>query len=968
MNPAMFSSPKLTPRGDEDETPTSPSGKTLLAQSEEIKELQKENFNLKLSIHYLQERLAKQSGGDGNMQEVMLENMNLKVLVEEKNQELEQRNVLLVKARNAIQSLHTQLSELRLQNSELAGQLSSNSSSNSDEEYNQQHLNNHQGEKGDRQQSISNPDALLERTRTMELNAQAANSQLERVQKENERLLGRVRVLETNAKHQSVGHKEIVEVRKEMERKDAQVTRLRREADELRLKLHEMSEQVDHFKDAKRDLSDQFAATDGTKSHVEEENDILKLRLAESREELDGFQIQNAQQTELLKQSNRQVVRLERELREKNNEILRLRSRDLDEFPGTSARELQLRKFHGSDILAVQREVASLQGKLTVLEGARNDAEQRLSATRRQLNEKEEEIKSLRDTLVGLREDSRSSNKELSKVRADLEVEVQKRILDAQRARQEHAEQIRRAVEEYRNEVSDARARLHVEQTSAQNLREEVSRLLARTSLLEAELVTGRNTSRRSSMSNEKIKAEHDEALAALHRAKDELEEEKRRLEKEKSPLENVQEQLIVALGNLAPKTDTNVSFDTLIQRVSEITNQLCAIQGNVEGKVRSVERDLTMRLDQEEDRLRSQEERLNMLSRAVSQLRKSSVEERGAQASTLESYDEQIKRLRRDNDMLRRRIDEHDSSNSSSEQNQNDRNSRLREQARRLGENNRVLIMEVQARGDEIAQTQKALASCEKKLLQTRSKLDRYVQRGKKYEAALKRKEERIKELLAKLHHSANAVHQLSAQKSQLTRTVLQQVRDTNEVVDAARELQASVNRKWGSAKKTGRVEKKLFVAESPSNASAFQNPQQQQMYVQTNFPPRGLAMNQNQNSSNLHNQYQGRGEMTRQTKTTPRQPISPRKLNLSHQQVGSFRQQENKNKHRKQPSSSHLAVDVDGGDVGLNSSKEQLAALHEGMLGKLSGLVNRLQTTADNLEKPAATSPIMKRFSQMR
>ena len=107
-----------------------------------IQRLQKHNFNLMLRIYYLEERLAAYTGGDGepvSESELQEQVVELKVLIEERSQELEDRNVLLVKvratllclpgprsmavtlcyhhvqARNAIESLQADLEFARLQ-------------------------------------------------------------------------------------------------------------------------------------------------------------------------------------------------------------------------------------------------------------------------------------------------------------------------------------------------------------------------------------------------------------------------------------------------------------------------------------------------------------------------------------------------------------------------------------------------------------------------------------------------------------------------------------------------------------------------------------------------------------------------------------------------------------------------------------------------------------------------------------
>ncbi|GBG32150.1 Hypothetical Protein FCC1311_083752 [Hondaea fermentalgiana] len=78
-------------------------------QRGELEKLSKENFNLKLRIFYLEERVAKLRKGGETDESLEQEVLQQKVLLEEKQQELDERNLLLVKARNAIEGLQTDL-------------------------------------------------------------------------------------------------------------------------------------------------------------------------------------------------------------------------------------------------------------------------------------------------------------------------------------------------------------------------------------------------------------------------------------------------------------------------------------------------------------------------------------------------------------------------------------------------------------------------------------------------------------------------------------------------------------------------------------------------------------------------------------------------------------------------------------------------------------------------------------------
>ncbi|RHY48446.1 hypothetical protein DYB30_007566 [Aphanomyces astaci] len=76
----------------------------------ERERLQKEGFNMKLRINFLEEQLLKYKEGTAfEDEDFESENVHLRTVIEEKVQELERRNALLVRARDAIEDLRTDL-------------------------------------------------------------------------------------------------------------------------------------------------------------------------------------------------------------------------------------------------------------------------------------------------------------------------------------------------------------------------------------------------------------------------------------------------------------------------------------------------------------------------------------------------------------------------------------------------------------------------------------------------------------------------------------------------------------------------------------------------------------------------------------------------------------------------------------------------------------------------------------------
>ena len=85
---------------------------SIANQEIEVQRLQKTNFNMKLRIFYLEERLAQRAGGDSNQAALEEELFQQKLLIEERSKELEDRNLLLIKSRNAIESLQADLEKV----------------------------------------------------------------------------------------------------------------------------------------------------------------------------------------------------------------------------------------------------------------------------------------------------------------------------------------------------------------------------------------------------------------------------------------------------------------------------------------------------------------------------------------------------------------------------------------------------------------------------------------------------------------------------------------------------------------------------------------------------------------------------------------------------------------------------------------------------------------------------------------
>merc|ERR1719273_1151732 len=78
-------------------------GRTMRDYDETFKEMKKENFNLKLRIFFLEERMGL--GGNGGREELARENLELKVALESCRAELEEQTGLVLEASQALERL-----------------------------------------------------------------------------------------------------------------------------------------------------------------------------------------------------------------------------------------------------------------------------------------------------------------------------------------------------------------------------------------------------------------------------------------------------------------------------------------------------------------------------------------------------------------------------------------------------------------------------------------------------------------------------------------------------------------------------------------------------------------------------------------------------------------------------------------------------------------------------------------------
>ena len=102
------------------ERKTNDSMSSLREEHEEKQRIEKSNFDLKMKVYYLEENLKRYQDGehatDVQSEHLKIEISKLKLQLEDKQVDLEQRNLLLIKSKNAIEALKTEIERLRIDN------------------------------------------------------------------------------------------------------------------------------------------------------------------------------------------------------------------------------------------------------------------------------------------------------------------------------------------------------------------------------------------------------------------------------------------------------------------------------------------------------------------------------------------------------------------------------------------------------------------------------------------------------------------------------------------------------------------------------------------------------------------------------------------------------------------------------------------------------------------------------------
>uniref|UniRef100_A0A7S2S9Y9 Centrosomin N-terminal motif 1 domain-containing protein n=1 Tax=Mucochytrium quahogii TaxID=96639 RepID=A0A7S2S9Y9_9STRA len=370
----------------------------------ELEKLSKDNFNLKLRIFYLEERLSKHRNGGGTDESLEQEIMEQKVLLDEKQQELDDRNLLLVKARNAIEGLHTDLALCKAQLAECK-----NNDIASEELYERERqveslqYRVREAEEKERRH-LEDIVALNSTLREVKEHAHAQRVEFQSTQNQKQALEDKLASLLLEARGANA---QKAEVEKQMEQLTASFETVLHDKEDVtselentRSKLVEQSKIVGDLRSTEAELSGKMQ--DSTR-HYEEKLENLTQTLEQCEQERDqniracALAERKVEDLESMLGDTRQLANTLQE-KVRHLELESAHGRDMLHSKETSLREQnqavldEVRKEFSAKESSLKGQVAELRGKASALEFARDEAHQQISEGQGRIKFLEEEL------------------------------------------------------------------------------------------------------------------------------------------------------------------------------------------------------------------------------------------------------------------------------------------------------------------------------------------------------------------------------------------------------------------------------------------------------------------------------------------------------------------------------------------------------------------------------------------------
>ena len=357
------------------------SSSSLKEEYEERQKLEKNNFELKMKIYYLEESLKRYQDGEQNndLQSVnhQIEIEKLKRQIDDKHIDLEQRNLLLMKSKNAIEALKIEVDRLRQDNE-------------------------HAHDLEDRVRKLN------------QLNKDVENTYLEKISDMEFQLLS---------------------LRKVIENKDKERTTVEERLNNTDLSNQHLENKLRLLQDDKSSLSEQLVLSQHKVSKLEGEltqtithADLYRIQLEECKNERDGVK-------EKLKQEQLMKLKIEEDCSERLNAMSKQSDTQLRLLRSVHEDDMEkMRKGHLEMVTDVRdsyhAEMTRLKSEFdrNMNDVKRSDAidhDRTITSYNSRMDEKNEEIKSLRSMLSNETQRSNTILQELEATRSDLKLKIQ---------------------------------------------------------------------------------------------------------------------------------------------------------------------------------------------------------------------------------------------------------------------------------------------------------------------------------------------------------------------------------------------------------------------------------------------------------------------------------------------------------------------------------------------------------------
>ncbi|KIP04593.1 hypothetical protein PHLGIDRAFT_75685 [Phlebiopsis gigantea 11061_1 CR5-6] len=427
---------------------------TLRDQEKHIDSLKKENFNIKLKVHFLEERLAQLA--PDQIDDALKQNINLKIEVQQRGMEIKKLKKLILEAQRELERLQR-----------------GSGSSESRVQYLEEKLAERDRELSElRRRRVGGADEHVVRQ------LEARNAQLEDRNMELEEQLEGVRTLLEDNADEMERLKEIVEGR-DNERSGDGKERLRKQVEELEAENDELRRRADEYDQIAEEKEDQSRAQileeREEREAVEEGLNAVRDKLAAAQIELqqkdDEIELKDREIDEIVAEHERIVRQVEDEWR---GEVDEARGR-VDELKDVNIHE------YSQELERREAESKELRLQLTDLETGMSDLHDKfeiaLAHKEREADEKDaeiaaanQEIQAFSDQVYRLEEENEQLKDDCNRTREEDGVEIER--LEALSAALKEANQ-----ENLAQHIEKLVTQVHREQTNTKRAESERDKL-----------------------------------------------------------------------------------------------------------------------------------------------------------------------------------------------------------------------------------------------------------------------------------------------------------------------------------------------------------------------------------------------------------------------------------------------------------------------------------------------------------